>query len=111
MSPSPCVGCLGSMECWVCSGSGCHKCRHTGTCHVCSAVLVLPVVPEQRAAPVVACVRGSGRVHASVNAGARALCGVGPVIVHLPEAFRADDPAACEPCVLAAAPAQPLVAP
>lgn len=51
-----CDGCLGTAECWICTGEGCLRCAATGRCHLCRPEpvrLVLPVhrEPVERGAP------------------------------------------------------------
>jgi hypothetical protein len=50
--PAGCDGCLGTQQCWICTGDGCHRCQGSGSCHVCvvSAVIVLST-PAQRLPP------------------------------------------------------------
>ena len=46
-----CDGCLGSAECWICTGYGCVRCSSTGRCHLCLPERVLQLIPTQQARP------------------------------------------------------------
>ena len=46
--PRACVGCLGTEQCWICTGDGCHRCAASGRCHLCVPVpRLLQLVPAQ----------------------------------------------------------------
>ena len=68
----PCIGCLDSRQCWVCSGTGyhhpmarrglCDRCAGTGVCDLCADTggeaepgldlfLTQPTIPAPRAVP------------------------------------------------------------
>jgi hypothetical protein len=64
--PRPCIGCLDSRECWVCTGTGyhhplarrglCGRCAGTGVCAMCAKVepevaLPAPLIPPPRTTP------------------------------------------------------------
>lgn len=48
MDSHACDGCLGTRECWICTGQGCRRCHDSGSCHVCVLPRVIHLVPPQR---------------------------------------------------------------
>lgn len=44
-----CDGCLGSAQCWICTGDGCGRCASSGRCHLCQPAALAQLIPRQPA--------------------------------------------------------------